>query len=177
MTSMADQFNKLFEDAPLLKPFTEVLMKSIGGSACLVYNVYKSVLTGAGCSIFKSINWKTCSRDPKLKEFGRRVIKANEAIRDITVELVDDLKNILGDHLTQKTYFDKEDAKQYVEGLEEQYNRVGSICDTLIEITGVIDLVSGKNNARFKKQLTNLQTRIEDLESKLASPRTKPKTD
>jgi hypothetical protein len=162
------------EEVPMLKPFTEVMMRSIGGSACMVFNIFKSVLTGSGCSIFKAINWKACSKDPKLKEFGKKVLKMNEMIRDANNDLLTDLKDLLSDYITQKTYFDQEDAQNYVKSLEEQYNNVGNICDTLLEITNVIDLVSGKNNAKFKKQITNLQSRIEELESRFGFTRTKP---
>lgn len=169
MSTSTESIRKLLEEVPSLKAFAEVMMRSIGGSACLVFNIFKSVMTGSGCSIFKSIDWKACSKDPKLKEFGKKVLKMNEMIRDANSELLVELKDLFSSYLTQKTYFDQEDAQNYVKDLENQYNNVGNICDTLLEMTNVLDLVSGKNNAKFKKQITNLQSRIEELESKPVS--------
>ena len=170
MSSSTEAIRRLLEEVPTLKSFAEVMMRSIGGSACMVFNIFKSVMTGNGCSIFKSINWRACSKDPKLKEFGKKVLKMNEMIRDANSDLLVELKDLLSDYITQKTYFDQEDAQNYVKGLEDQYNNVGNICDTLLEMANIIDLVSGKNNAKFKKQITNLQSRIEELESRPVSP-------
>lgn len=151
----------------MLRPFTDIILKSIGGSAAYVYNIYKSVLTGQDCSLFKTIDWKSCSKDPKLKELGKRILKVSEEYRDTHINLITEFKELLSDYLTEKTYFDTEDAKNYASALKERYSSTANISDVLIEMTLLIDTVSGKNEAKFKKQLNNLNSRIQELESKM----------
>jgi hypothetical protein len=80
-----------------------------------------------------------------------------------------ELKEILAEFITDKSCFDEEDAKAYVTALEDKYSTSSSVCDGLIELTVLMDSVMGKNESRYKKQISNLQNRILELESSLRS--------
>ena len=135
----------------MLRPFTEVILKSIGSSMCFVYSLYRSILTGEDCSIFRSIDWKACAKDPNLKELGKTIIQANEKFRETNIAMITKMKNLLATHLTEKTYFDEDDAKVYAKSLQDRFETTGPIGDTLLEITNMMDFISGKSEGKFKK--------------------------
>ena len=79
--------------------------------------------------------------------------------------MITKMKNLLATHLTEKTYFDEDDAKVYAKSLQDRFEQTGPIGDTLLEITNMMDFISGKSEGKFKKQLNTLHSRINELES------------
>lgn len=163
----SEKLQSLFSEVPLLKQFMETIIRSTGASMCLIFHIYRSVLTGQDCKVFSDIDWKTCSKSGKLKEFTKKVAQVNHSFRKENFKLLGELKDLLADFITDKSCFDEEDAKTYVSNMEDKYSTSSSVCDGLIELTALMDSVMGKNESRYKKQITNLQNRIQELESSI----------
>jgi hypothetical protein len=164
-----EKLQTLFAEVPLLKQYTETILRSTGASMCFVASVFKSVLTGQDCKVFSDVDWKACAKSGKFKDFTKKLVTANQSFRKENFRLLGELKEILAEFITDKSCFDEEDAKAYVTALEDKYSTSSSVCDGLIELTVLMDSVMGKNESRYKKQISNLQNRILELESSLRS--------
>lgn len=162
----SEKLQALFTEVPLLKQFTETILRSTGASVCFVTSIYKSVMTGQDCKVFADIDWKACTKSGKLKDFAKKLVQVNQSFRKENIKLLEELKETLAEFITDKSCFDEEDAKAYVTSLEDKYSTSSSVCDGLIELTALMDSVMGKNESRYKKQINNLQSRINELESK-----------
>ena len=160
-----EKLQSLYGDVPILKQFSETVLRSMGSSLCFLMAVYKSVMTGDGCSIFTGVDWKACVRTGKMKTISKRIIKANEDFRKANLLLINELKEIIAEHITEKTCFDEEDARKFSNSVEERYSTSSLVCDGLLDLTEMLDLFTGKNESRFRRQLNNLQNRISELES------------
>lgn len=160
-----DKLQSLYNEVPHLKQFSETVLRSLGSSVCFLVAIYKAVMTGQGCRVFEGIDWNACARSGKLKQISKRLVSVNEQYRKANINLISEVKDVLADFITEKTCFDEDDARTFAESLEERFSTTSQVCDGLLDLTMMLDQVTGKTESRYRRQLSNLQNRIVELES------------
>lgn len=146
-------------------------LASAAGNAIFLYNVIDNLFLAEDCLFKEKVDWIGVSKTDEFKNWVSDFVDQGTKIRNLLVESLPSLLLIV----TDKMKSGEKVSEEKLTGLNDLITRStidkSKLCSNLRNLADVvaeIENVSDDNFTKYKieRQLTNLQTRIKELEGK-----------
>ena len=167
----SDQFTKELRKSRTLRIALKDCMRSASSTSVFLFSVIETLFNDSENALFRNVNWSQVSKTDRFQGFVQEFVKDTEEYRNKQLERLAGLSEVIKTHLKGATKGKRnvdEIAEKIVEKASQPLEVIRSL-RTLADYISYVEKVSTEdqfNQKKIKRQLTNLQSRISDLQSK-----------
>lgn len=147
-------------------------LRASSSTTVFLYSLIEALFAEKNTKLFRNVRWSNVAKSEEFQKWTENFIEASIKFREQQIEEFSKLKDVLSKNLRKDAKFTQDDMIQLEKNVvnrstdpNEVVNSLRNLADSISELEGITN--DDFNMKRMQRKLTNLHSRIEDLQSKL----------
>lgn len=166
-----ENFTHQLKKSKTLRISIKKCLRASSSTSVFLFSLIEALFAEKNTHLFRNVRWSNVAKSDEFQSWTQNFIDASAKFREEQIEEFSKLKDILSQNLRGDSEFTEEDMAQLERNVvgrstdpNQVVNSLRSLADSISELEGITN--DDFNMKRMQRKLTNLHSRIEDLQSK-----------
>jgi len=168
--SLLENFEKEMKKSKTLRIAMKTCLNAASSTSVFLFSLIEAFFCDRDTKLFKNVKWSNVAKTEEFKKWVDNFLKESIEFRERQIEEFGKLTTTISKNLRDKMNFDENEMEDMSLAIIKKSTDPGKMVSVLRNMADVISHLEGVNDTfhskKIERRMTNLQIRIDDLQSK-----------